>query len=475
MLTTTTTVASPQPKRNPISMPPFLWSISTPHYSNPHPSPPTPPALSLSASLIQARTHNTLSPLLSSLPTEILLIITANADPPTIMALRGTCSRLATLFPSPTSQLSALSRTETWRKEYSRRRRWFQLACLRYQERRGQLDAGQLVCTPCIATHDVTCFSAGMQGVEPGGTRKCLGWARRLRLCEHKSVGLEALRFFNPDVWCGQEHGGVKSRYSQLLTPFTIFQRPDPIRFEYLKKNVQAGGRGVRTGIVGRQVDGEGRPLAIEETEMEVGGWGADVSENILEEIGRLEGAERWREELRTMWREVERAGSRGLQERKIVLRAEVVLLKVDREAKIACEQILEALRGVRDGTDGNGLVMCPHLTLSMIDALVRKLPYVDCARVGMHTEITKPCTEPETLGAWFGNLLFGYGQPHHCGQKYRCPIPRCDTSFYFYRARYVQFAQGGMDELVLCIVRQLGTCRDPFDEGWLAQLEQLE
>ncbi|KAF1999737.1 hypothetical protein P154DRAFT_576653 [Amniculicola lignicola CBS 123094] len=406
--------------------------------------------------------------LFTRLPTELVVMIVGYADDAlSVMALRASCVRFAGMLADPVRQRGNVVWGENWRREYTRRRREFVVGELCWGERGwvgeegeggdgrgGGVDMGmgrgreELVCIPCLTTHSSNRFSTQMKMAETE-VRKCLPWSTPLHICQHATLPLSTIKFYKAGAWCGKPHGpvGLKSLLSSYITPATIFQcLSDDVACGV--RDMSGGGRGVRVGIVGRGVDEEGRPE-----------WWRGCGER----IGRGDEEE---EEV----------------EREIVIRAEIVLLRISEGDVVEMEEVLHAMNTICEhveveGRNGSALGMCPHLKRGVVERLVRESPYIDCPTLNLHGMDTIPCSEPSSPSTWL-DWLWSFIWPrslHACGMKYYCPHAICNTHFYFYRARYAGFGSAPKDELVLCVVRTLGPCWEPWDKRWMVQVVDEE
>ena len=406
------------------------------------------PDLQPDAEVLRVRERNVEQSLFHSLPTEVLLMIAQYAEGEVIMALRGTCARFQQMFSDPTTLAENILEVEKWRRNYTQRRRVHRRHKLCEDERGGRLQLDELVCCSCIATHSRNHFLPAALATPPE-TRACIGWSSKLRLCAHKSIGLSSLAWYKPGVWCGKQHAGVKSHLSRYLTLYTIlglthneFVDPCGRWSRYPDETLDAGGgRGVRLGVIGKETDDEGRPAACPN----------DALASLCS----------------------------SRQDREVVVRAETLLARIPRDEVMSTTKLLGLLLAAAHMKDGKDLCMCPHLNLATISLLLLSRPYADCPNLPFHTRDTTVCasTPRHHRFTFYGNpvtselrapqLVMGV-----CGKRYRCTRSGCDTFFYFHRSRFSDFSNGGLDELVLCVVRRLGACRDAHDPKWLVQLE---
>jgi hypothetical protein len=408
------------------------------------------PDLQPDSEVLRVRQRNIEQSLFHSLPTEVLLMIARYAEGEVIVALRGTCARFQRMFPDPTAFAENILEVEKWRRDYTQRRRVHRRHELCEDERGGKSQPDELVCHPCIATHARKCFSPSAQATPPE-TRACIGWSSKLRLCAHKSIELSSLAWYKPGAWCGKQHAGIKSHLSSYLTVYTILEltRNDcssPCGCpRHPHETLDAGGgRGVRLGVVGKGIDDEGRP--------------ATYPNDALEGLGS------------------------SRHDREVVVRAEIVLARIPQDEVMSTTKLLELLLATAHEKDGEGLCMCPHLTLATISLQLLSRPYADCSNLASHTRDTTVCTATPRHGR-FTLLHIPIGSGHQtsqldmdaCGKRYRCAQSGCDTFFYFHRARFSDFSNGCLDELILCVVRRLGACRDAHDPKWLVQLARQQ
>jgi hypothetical protein len=212
------------------------------------------------------------------------------------------------------------------------------------------------------------------------------------------------------------------------------------------------GGRGIRLGVVGKGVDAEGRSDAYQHDDFE--------DRN----------------------RDPPESNSFGSKRREVVVRAEIVLARIPQDGVLSTTVLLELLLKTSREKDGEKLCMCPHLTLATISLLLLNRPYIDCPNLASHDKEVNVCAAaPRPSGFTLFNVpkssrLRDPGlDMDSCGKRYRCLQSECDSSFYFHRARFPDFSNGCLDELILCVVRRLGACKDPRDPSWLVQLEEWQ
>lgn len=407
-----------------------------------------------SAAIMAIRQRNVECSLFHRLPTEIMLMIEHHAEEEVIMALRGSCARFAHIFADPTTLPENMLAVEKWRRTYTHRRKIYQQHNLCMQERAGFVPHSELVCHHCTTTHQRKWFSASILKAPPE-KRACIGWTSKLRLCAHKSVSLESLAWYKPAIWCGKKHSGVKSHWRDYLTMSTILDvgpfPPDAPHF--WAADDAGGGRGVRLGIESREPSNQ------------------DGDENKAYSTKPCERQSR-------------------NNEREIVVRAEMVLGKVSRYQKLLNHDLLKLLLDAHRDKDGEGLCMCPHLTFAVVTLLLLLVPYSDaihhrkcllgtivgsCATVRqdcpfLDTHDTSACPQWPESPALLGNHLRPTAD-HGCGVQHHCPHLQCGTSFYVHRARYPSFVANSSDEIVLCVSRRLGPCKDAQDKRWLLQV----
>ncbi|KAF2106140.1 hypothetical protein BDV96DRAFT_591515 [Lophiotrema nucula] len=434
----------------------FVDYIHGPSIINNPPNTATPGLQHLPASIVEARNYNAFISLFAALPTEILVMIEQYADPPSIMALRGSCARFMNVFPDPTADANNIWEVENWRKAHAQRRRIYRLRTLCEDERAGVMATDHLTCSACITSHHKSNFDAKMRDMEPE-QRLCEGYTRPLRLCEHKSATLTSLKSYNPDTWCGKAH-------SQHDT--TILCRPsktlEDIRF-WNARHVY-GQRGVRIGVVGAGVDEEGHAQSYGEYQELQFQIANGIEPQAQAEIPTLQSPATNANILKYI-----KPG-----EPEIMMRTETVLLRCDHSTKISNVEILPALRNLDCGTEGRIAGSCPHFDLHRIINLLNERPYTDCPNLHLHDERTRPCLPSVKSRSWISSFFWTSSENEDinvCQVHHTCTS--CSTSFFIHRTRCAMPMWEERDELVLCIVRKLGSCRDPFDAVWLAQLEQ--
>lgn len=377
-------------------------------------------------------------------------MIESYASEEAIMVLRGTCHRLMQLFPDPTALLENASKIEAWRKRYTFNRREFKLQELVRREKEGDLPNNELVCWLCECTHPFSYFFPQHRVLEPEG-RSCLGWNVKLKLCHHRCIMFKDVsgKQWTPGAWCGKLHSDYQSYLDQYLSPSTILARsPFEGHYPYHKAcwcsgsrlPGDGGGRGIRLGVVGHGVDEEGRPSEWTRTLNSYIHGAAKVDETNMA--------------------------------REVVIRAEFVVMRLTEMEIVDKLKLLEVV----DRLTETG--MCSHLNLDVVSDLLLENPYVDCPTLERHGMETEPCPRPTSSFFSDFNTVFGNRKvksKHNCGRKYYCPNKECGTYFYLYRARYTNFDDGWKDELVLCVVRNLGKCRDALDKRWLVQTERQD
>jgi hypothetical protein len=398
-----------------------------------------------SAEVMAIRQRNITNSLFHRLPTEIMLIIEYHAKEEVIMALRGSCARFAHILADPTALPENMLAVEKWRRTYTHRRRVYQQYDLCMQERSGLVPPSHLVCHPCIFTHERRWFSPDMRNASPE-KRACIGWTSKLRLCAHKTISFQSVACYKPALWCGKKHSGFKSYWRDYLTMSTILDIGPfpPGQLDFSTIDDAGGGRGARLGIESR---------------------GLNNDQGSYNDSG---------------FRTPHANGDEGSgDDQEVVIRAEIVLGRVARDQRMTQQGLLELLSVAHRNKDGEGLCMCPHLTFAIISLLLLQRPYSDCPILKTHSTNTIPCidTHPPRRHGYLSTFL-PYGlqklksdtEPM-CGKRYHCLHLGCSTSFYFYRARNTSFVADVSDELVLCVLRSLGSCRDAQDHRWLVQL----
>jgi hypothetical protein len=398
-----------------------------------------------SAEVMAIRQRNIANSLFHRLPTETMLTIEHYVEEEVIMALRGSCARFAYMFVDPTALPENMLAVEKWRRAYMHRRKMYQQYDLCMQERSGLVPPSYLVCHPCITTHEREWFTPDMRNASPE-KRACIGWTSKLRLCAHKTISFQSVAWYKPALWCGKKHSDLKSCWRDYLTMSTILDIGSfqPGQLDFSTIDDAGGGRGVRLGIERRGLDNDRGSY--------------DDSAFRTPQAYAHEGSG---------------------HDREVVIRAEIVLGRVARDQRMTHRGLLELLNNAHRDEDGDGLCMCPHLTFAIISLLLLRRPYSDCPTQETHSTNTIPCTDlqPPHRHGYLSTIiprglrrLKSDTQPM-CGKRYHCLHPSCRTSFYFYRARNTTFVADVSDELVLCVIRSLGSCRDAQDHRWLVQL----
>ncbi|MCJ1455641.1 hypothetical protein MMC28_005996 [Mycoblastus sanguinarius] len=137
---------------------------------------------------------------LQHLPTELLLLISQDFPPSTLLSLHYTCRRLNLFFTITIKALhsqSVIGDALEW------------LLFLSMLERDHCLRRQHLVCSKCFKTHHASQFSSEEQRCYPTA-RKCLGFEGKLWVCPHRSWTLAEvmelrkggqLKLFHPSLW----------------------------------------------------------------------------------------------------------------------------------------------------------------------------------------------------------------------------------------------------------------------------------
>lgn len=198
---------------------------------------------------------------LQHLPTELLLVIGSSLPASSIISLAQTCRRIyynlgdsieATLGGVPVRPLSARNRSvDTGRERHlvpeshhrsgdheyippnSKRHAVEEPSVLRSErliflcmlERDRQIEPSRAVCSSCITTHDISCFSPDSLK-QQSDQRECLGRSGRMWICPHWQCSYDEIRSSSIDQRQDHDCGASTPR---SLQPFVTSNRGGPI------------------------------------------------------------------------------------------------------------------------------------------------------------------------------------------------------------------------------------------------------
>lgn len=371
-----------------------------------------------------ARKHNAHHPPLLKLPIELLLMITAhlnnNTDVLSTMLLRATSVIFAQILPSPLPSLPYAFQRNAQRQKYKAFVRSRVLHALNARElaRPSRLPAGHLVCAGCVASHPSPLFYPFQRAQRPED-----------RICRGREGALDYFGY-------GCTFAVVQSGGRQIWI-CTHGAR---------SKEGEVGWR-----RIGPEWEGE-RGYCLGPGSVVDAFWG----------LGKRK---------RDVKVEKERAED-------LVLRLDFVLLQCPPLEAISGNRVRELIPSAIFSKSG----LCPHLSVSIVQKLLARHPYQDCANRSTHGIIPRPCPWPSqqrkpvpwlSLGKYINRAKTN--KDRHCGRTHHCPNPSCSTQFSLYRARLPPTSTNSQpqNELLLTVVRNLGPVTDPTDPRWIAQLTE--